>query len=221
MRALMALALIVSASVSAQALDWAGEEISARKGHSDRPVDCIVTDGFGILVRLPFSAPCPRGMSPTVPGFASVSPTDAVPKSAHLKIPVLGAYLDDTSPTGTSLIEGSLPLHAFAPASVLDALRNSIDQLDAAWASAELRFNEAETARTQGVAIAIAMSDVSSLQENETVSFTGNWSRFEGETGFAVGGALRLSQNASLNAGLASSADGRQVGTKLGFRIGW
>jgi autotransporter adhesin len=72
---------------------------------------------------------------------------------------------------------------------------------------------------TEGIAIALAMAGVPTLTQSETFAMSANWGTFEGENGFAAGGALRVGQNMQVNGGLGFG--GEAVGGRAGVRLGW
>jgi autotransporter adhesin len=72
---------------------------------------------------------------------------------------------------------------------------------------------------TEGIAIALAMAGVPTLTQSETFAMSANWGTFEGENGFAAGGALRVGQNMQVNGGLGFG--GETVGGRAGVRLGW
>jgi hypothetical protein len=73
---------------------------------------------------------------------------------------------------------------------------------------------------SEGVAMALAM-DAPDLQQHETVAVKVNWGNFEGENALAFAGTLRLGQNTSVDAGIGVGADGGNVGSRAGLRMGW
>lgn len=72
---------------------------------------------------------------------------------------------------------------------------------------------------TEGIAIALAMAGVPTLTQTETFAMSANWGAFEGENGFAAGGALRVGQNMQVNGGIGFG--GETVGGRAGVRLGW
>jgi autotransporter adhesin len=72
---------------------------------------------------------------------------------------------------------------------------------------------------TEGVAIALAMAGVPTLTASEKFAMSANWGTFEGENGFAAGGAVRLDSNVQINGGIGFG--GETVGGRAGVRIGW
>jgi hypothetical protein len=72
-----------------------------------------------------------------------------------------------------------------------------------------------------GIAIGIAMSTPIWLETHERFAVAGSWATFEGENAFGVAGAVRIDRGLSLNGAVGIGETGRQIGTRLGVRMGW
>jgi autotransporter adhesin len=73
----------------------------------------------------------------------------------------------------------------------------------------------------EGVAMAFAMSGTSGLAKHEKFALSGGVGTFEGQQGAALGAAMRLDENWSLNAGVAAGMQEGTVGGRVGFRYAW
>ena len=80
--------------------------------------------------------------------------------------------------------------------------------------------NDIDTTQ-EGVAMAFAMSGTSGLAKHETFALSGGVGTFEGHQGAALGAAMRLDENWSLNAGVAAGMQEGTVGGRVGFRYAW
>jgi hypothetical protein len=72
-----------------------------------------------------------------------------------------------------------------------------------------------------GVAMSFAMSGIGALTAGEQGAFSGNIGAFNGATGFALGGATRVSEHLSFSAAFAYADDSDSVGGRAGFRVSW
>ena len=93
----------------------------------------------------------------------------------------------------------------------------SISALTQAVAGTQEQIDEAN----DGVAMAMAMSGSTWLQQNETFAVSGNWGNYAGSNGMAFSAAARLSKSASFNAGVGVATRTGKVGARAGVRLGW
>jgi hypothetical protein len=65
------------------------------------------------------------------------------------------------------------------------------------------------------------MADVPTVLPGEKLALTMNYGTFEGESGVAMNGALRLSDNLQLTGGIGYGPSQGIVGGRVGLRVAW
>ena len=115
-----------------------------------------------------------------------------------------------TSDASGNLATASAAALGLASTADVSAINARLDEVSG-------RANKALT----GVAMAFAMAGVPNLLPTETFAVAVNWGTYEGANGTALNAALRITQNASINGGIAVGLNDRVAGGRLGLRFGW
>jgi trimeric autotransporter adhesin len=122
-----------------------------------------------------------------------------------------------TSDGGGNLATSSLAALGIASAADIGAINTSLGAINTRLDELSGRTDKALT----GVAMAFALAGVPTVLPHEIVAFTANWGTFEGQHGFAMNGAVRVTNNVQLNGGAAFGANQNLAGGRVGLRVGW
>ncbi|NNU16139.1 YadA C-terminal domain-containing protein [Parvularcula sp. ZS-1/3] len=88
--------------------------------------------------------------------------------------------------------------------------------------SGEVALNQEQILElNDAVAISMAMSGSTWLQQNEKFAVSANWGTFGGSNGMAFSAAGRINKKTSFNAALGVTDRTGQVGARAGVRFGW
>lgn len=71
-----------------------------------------------------------------------------------------------------------------------------------------------------GIALGIAMSTPIWLEPGETFAIGGAWGQYEGSHAFAAAGAMRIDKSLSINGAIGLGENGKEFGSRVGFRMG-
>src|SRR5262249_51220006 len=129
-----------------------------------------------------------------------------------------------SGPTQIVTTDSTGNLASASPADLGLASSSDIAAINPQLASMNSKVNDLYGRTTKaytGVAMAFAMAGVPTVLPGEKFVMTMNYGTFEGESGLAMNGALRISDNMQLTAGVGYGPDRGIVGGRVGLRMAW
>jgi uncharacterized protein YoxC len=131
--------LVASAALPAAADDWTGQApppaVAGAGGPAVFPGVPMATENY-TLICVPSNTPppCTGGSHVTYTFTGHGTPIGGLPASAaaadsNVGVQFMGAYADPTSPSGVSIVSGTLPLSEFARSTTVDALSGTVGGL--------------------------------------------------------------------------------------------